>query len=439
MHRHSLPFIDAHPSLLFPAWCAALRKGIMHNNRVTWLAFWHDNVNDGFKYVWLAASSKFKGQSDIKKYTKAQRLKGCIHQIRASYYSEMKSKEYVKRQRATAIYLIDVLALRVGNEKDKSEVADTVGCCSLRCEHIAFDDDCTITLNFLGKDSMQYLNTVKVDARVYANLQEFTRRKKAAEDVFDSLSTTSLNEHLKSLMDGLTAKVFRTYNASYTLQKELTENADNDVPIDELVSKKAAVYTSANRVVAILCNHQRSVPKGHEGQMKKLVDRLEEVRDEKEELEDWMEQLSQKGKGGKGQKAKGEEDRRERKKARDERKAGRKQRRREEAVDKAKKDKKEYVSDDEAEDKPRVLPADMAKLEERLERVDKRLADMTNNLQAKDESKTVALGTSKINYMDPRITVAWCKEKEVPIEKIFNKSLLAKFPWAMEVPSTWRF
>ena len=122
---------------------------------------------------------------------------------------------------------------------------------------------------------------MKVDSRVYANLQEFTRRKKPHDDVFDSLSTTSLNEHLKSLMDGLTAKVFRTYNASYTLQKELTDNPENDVPIDELVSKKVAVYTKANRVVAILCNHQRSVPKGHEGQMKKLIDRLEEMRDDK--------------------------------------------------------------------------------------------------------------------------------------------------------------
>jgi hypothetical protein len=28
---------------------------------------------------------------------------------------------------------------------------------------------------------------------------------------------------------------------------------------------------------------------------------------------------------------------------------------------------------------------------------------------------------------------------QVPLEKIFNKSLLDKFPWAMEVPSTWEF
>ena len=31
----------------------------------------------------------------------------------------------------------------------------------------------------------------------------------------------------------------------------------------------------------------------------------------------------------------------------------------------------------------------------------------------KDETKNVSLGTSKINYNDPRITVAWCKRHEV--------------------------
>lgn len=39
-------------------------------------------------------------------------------------------------------------------------------------------------------------------------------------------------------------------------------------------------------------------------------------------------------------------------------------------------------------------------------------------MQTKDDMKTIALGTSKINYLDPRITVAWCKRHEVPIEKV---------------------
>lgn len=60
---------------------------------------------------------------------------------------------------AVCTYLIDRLALRVGNEKGEDE-ADTVGCCSLRVEHIHFEEDNQITLDFLGKDSMRYLNTI---------------------------------------------------------------------------------------------------------------------------------------------------------------------------------------------------------------------------------------------------------------------------------------
>ena len=35
------------------------------------------------------------------------------------------------------------------------------------------------------------------------------------------VQTTLLNKHLQELMEGLTAKVFRTYNASHTLQEQL--------------------------------------------------------------------------------------------------------------------------------------------------------------------------------------------------------------------------
>ena len=53
-------------------------------------------------------------------------------------------------------------------------------------------------------------------------------------------------------------------------------------------------------------------------------------------------------------------------------------------------------------------------------------------LTSQDENKTTALGTSKINYIDPRISVAWCKKNGVPLDKIFNKSLRDKFKWAMD-------
>ena len=69
------------------------------------------------------------------KYEKARELKKHIGKIREKYTEEFKSKEMRLRQRAVALYFIDKLALRAGNEKDEDQ-ADTVGCCSLRVEHI---------------------------------------------------------------------------------------------------------------------------------------------------------------------------------------------------------------------------------------------------------------------------------------------------------------
>lgn len=57
----------------------------------------------------------------------------------------------------------------------------------------------------------------------------------------------------------------------------------------------------------------------------------------------------------------------------------------------------------------------------------------------KKENKNIALSTSKINYMDPRISVSWCKNFEVPIEKVFEKTLRSKFAWAMSAGLDWKF
>ena len=58
------------------------------------------------------------------------------------------------------------------------------------------------------------------------------------------------------------------------------------------------------------------------------------------------------------------------------------------------------------------------RIEKKLVQARARLDKMLLDMRIKDELKTVALGTSKINYMDPRITIAWCKKHDVPIEKV---------------------
>lgn len=65
---------------------------------------------------------------------------------------------------------------------------------------------------------------------------------------------------------------------------------------------------------------------------------------------------------------------------------------------------------------------------------------ITLNKSKLEEAKhNISTSTSKVNYLDPRISVAWAKECELPIEKIYNKTQLQKFIWAMETPSDWKF
>jgi DNA topoisomerase IB len=100
------------------------------------------------------------------------------------------------RQRATAMYFIDVLALRAGNEKGEDE-ADTVGCCSLRCEHLTLrgpneDGRNEIVFDFLGKDSIRYYNTVAVDDQVFKNIRIFKKEKEDSDALFDRVNVSSL-------------------------------------------------------------------------------------------------------------------------------------------------------------------------------------------------------------------------------------------------------
>ena len=71
--------------------------------------------------------------------------------------------------------------------------------------------------------------------------------------------------------------------------------------------------------------------------------------------------------------------------------------------------------------------------------IEKRIDKAKEDMLQKDRLKNVSLGTSKINYNDPRITVAWCKRHDVPIHKPFPKTLLAKFSWAMAVEPEFKF
>ncbi|XP_059381304.1 DNA topoisomerase I, mitochondrial isoform X2 [Carassius carassius] len=356
-------------------------KRVQHDNTVTWLASWLENIHGRPKYIMLNPSSKLKGEKDWQKYETARQLKMKVDSIRKQYRRDWTSREMKIRQRGVAIYFIDKLALRAGNEKD-DESADTVGCCSLRVEHITLHrrldaQEHVVEFDFLGKDSIRYYNKVPVEKQVFKNLKLFIKHKDPEDDLFDRITTVKLNKTLNECMPGLTAKVFRTFNASTTLQDQLNKLTTEGMTVEE----KILSYNRANRAVAILCNHQRAAPKTFERSMQLLQEKIQK---KKEQIEDAKKELKE-----------------------------------------AKKAHKDAPSDK------------SKKLLEKKEKAVQRLSDQLKKLQLqetdREENKVIALGTSKLNYLDPRISVAWCKKHQVPIEKIYNKTQRDKFAWAIDM------
>lgn len=146
--------------------------------------------------------------------------------------------------------------------------------------------------------------------------------------------------------------------------------------------------------MAILCNHQKSVPKSHDQAMEKSRQAIVEKQKKLTTLESYLKAL------------------------------------------KSGKELKGYLKNFSQEKK---APKTVDQCKAQIEKLSNQIKNDEAKLTSREENKNVALGTSRINYMDPRITISWCKMKDVPIEKIFQATLQAKFNWAMNNDPEWRF
>ena len=342
---------------------------IIHDHSVEWLASWKDDITGKTKYVWLGAHSDLKAQSDINKFNMARKLKRKIKTIREKNEIVLRSDQLITRQIATALYFIDKFALRVGNEKGEDET-DTVGVTSLRVEHIKLLENNQVELDFMGKDYVRYKRKLSVDTIVYKNLKEFIQGKHLEDQLFDKISSNDLNKYLQEFMPNLTAKVFRTYNASNLFYKELVKIAKKFEGYNEAdkINVLLDEFNKANAKVAMLCNHQKNVSESSNKQIENINDKIKIIRTK---------------------------------------------------IRKIKNSKKKN-------------PAKILILQEKIKKLKAK-----KNLKL--ELKNISLGTSKINYIDPRITVAFMKRFDFPVDKIFSKTLQEKFKWAFDVDQDYKF
>ena len=78
------------------------------------------------------------------------------------------------------------------------------------------------------------------------------------------IKSADLNEYLKTFHPDLTAKVFRTFNASHVFQEELNSVTEKYSKYDkpDKLNMLLTMFNKANAKVAMLCNHQKNVSKG---------------------------------------------------------------------------------------------------------------------------------------------------------------------------------
>jgi DNA topoisomerase-1 len=323
---------------------------IVHDRDAMWIASWVEEVSGKRKYAMLARDSSIRGDNDREKFERARTLAGRIGKIRARYTTDLDSRNPVTKQIATAVYLIDTLALRVGNAKGEHK-ADTVGVSTLRTDHVRITEDCVLTLDFLGKDSIRYLKKFLVTPPICRNIKEFLGV--GTGRLFPDIASSDINGYLQALMPDLTAKVFRTMNASVLFQERLYRHrakleglaaaakGEGKREAREAIQKIMCIYQTANVEVANLCNHRKASKTGT-----KTVEALEaRIRAEKD--------------------------------------AGKK----------------------------RMLK---------------------EKLSVKKSLMDVSVGTSKDNYIDPRITVALFKHLGLPLEKVFSPTQIGRVSWAIE-------
>ncbi len=364
---------------------------IVHDNDSMWLAGWTDYLTEKRKYVWLADTAGLKQDRDKAKYEKAVKLSKEIEKIKDRIVKDMKNKDPKISRIATVCYLIYRTAMRVGDEKDPDE-ADTVGATTLRKEHINITEN-TIEFDFLGKDSVRWKETVKAegnDKQFQENLKRLIQNKKPKDEIFEDITSRHVNAYYSSIVNGLTAKVFRTYLATTVVKNYLKEhdNMKGKTPNEKLYHAKLA-----NLEAAIMCNHKRTIPKTFEEALENKRETLKNINKE----QPWKKTLDVL--------------------------------------------KKAESIEEKTEAQKKIKAKKIKALNEQIKKQKEKHKERTEKLQLQidlsEKTKDYNLGTSLRNYIDPRIFKAWTDDVGVEWEKLYTAALQKKFLWVQNEKVSW--
>ena len=235
-----------------------------------YIAKWEDKLSGKMKYVWFSDSAFLKQKMEKEKFKKAEKLGKEIPKVQEHIMKNLDSEDLGRRKIATVCWLILGVNIRVGDEKDPGE-ADTVGAITLRPEHVKVDGN-HLNFDFLGKDCVRWEKRVEAPPAVIRNIQEFS--KQDSEYLFEGIDSRKVSRFLSQRMEGLTAKVFRTWNCTQTVRRSLEGCRVNKEDADY---RKLFCAKMANLEAAKIANHKRKIPPNFDERLGKKEARVREL------------------------------------------------------------------------------------------------------------------------------------------------------------------
>jgi DNA topoisomerase-1 len=382
-----------------------------------WVARWRDKLSGKLKYIWLADTAPIKQAREAEKFDQALELSDQLQKVRARIQEVLSHPDAKRRMIATACYLIDVLGLRVGDEKDPDE-ADTVGATTLRPEHVTLHADGSAEFRFRGKDFVQWHKKIELPAAVYRNLEELIDNARPPNNgsngkrhptrdkpqIFPEIGSQDVNAFLSELLPGLTAKVFRTHHATQLVRKHLLES---EVKPNDPEYEKWQTLNMANLSAARFCNHTKQSKANWSARRERYNQRKQrakervqkyraQVREYKQALADLRREAREKIAAARTSKQ------RDKKRASYDRKIERAERR-------------------------------TATAQGRLERAELSLGKLKARWRVSRVKRDWNLNTSLKSYIDPRILYRWGQRVEYDVlQKYYPKALRRKFSWVKQ-------
>lgn len=360
-------------------------------------------INPRYKRIIFAATSSIKADNDQEKFEKARKLILNWDAIEKHIMKGLLSFKDPKRMEAATIAsLIKTTGIRVGNAKNANDgFADTVGVSTFKIKNIKLLDNYKIKLSFIGKDSVPYENTIQLDQFTYNDLKKIIGDRNKNELVFTKATSADVSDFLKEFMPECSPKLFRSAYGCKLISEEIHKmEVEGKLNKSMTLTKKLAAYDNANLAVAKKLNHQRALPKNFDNQMQKLDEQIEESIKKEAEI-----------------KAKAEKELKE-------------------TLAQAALAKKEWSGEKLKQALQRIKER-KAKIVTKVEKSKEKIEKLKEKREFKDKTKNYALGTSKSAYSTPALAVAICKKFDIPIDKIYSKSLQNKFSWAMNAPESY--